>query len=192
MGASAQFVTFVEVYTAIERGTLDCGVTGADPGYGQRWYEVSDYLIGPLFSFPLVNNVINAEKWASIPGNLHQIIIEEAAKSELEALRLASIQNDMGLIKLTTECGAARDKMEFVPFSYEIKKRGLNTAVMEHVLPAWVNRLGDTRHPIITDSFNNKIGPIVGLRIERDGSVVKVPITAGPHAGKRIEEVLLE
>lgn len=173
MGATAQFLAFAEVYTAIERGILDCGVTGADAGYGQRWYEVTDYIIGPLLSFPSNNNVINAAKWASIPENLQQIIIEEAAKSELEALRIAAIQNEMGLLKNTTERGAGKDAMEFVPFSDEMNFRSLNTAVMEHVVPAWVNRVGDTGHTIIADSFNGKVGPIVGLRIEDDGTVVK-------------------
>ena len=173
MGASAQFLAFAEVYTAIERGILDCGVTGADAGYGQRWYEVTDYIIGPLLSFPSNNNVINAKKWASIPGNLQQIIIEEAAKSELEALRIAAIQNEMGLLKNTTERGAGKDAMEFVPFSEEMTYRSLNTAVIEHVVPAWVKRVGDTNHPIIADSFNNKVSPIVGLKIEADGTVVK-------------------
>ena len=176
MGATAQFLAFAEVYTAIERGILDCGVTGADAGFGQRWYEVTDYIIGPLLSFPSNNNVINAEKWASIPDDLQQIILEEAAKSELEALRIAAIQNEMGLLKNTSDDprGAGLDAMEFVPFSEEMTFRSLNTAVMEHVVPAWVNRVGDTSHPIIADSFNNKVGPIVGLRIEADGTVVKI------------------
>ena len=47
MGASAQFLAFAEVYTAIERGILDCGVPGDDAGYGQCWYGVADYIIGP-------------------------------------------------------------------------------------------------------------------------------------------------
>ena len=192
MGARAQFMAYVEVHNALERGLLDCGVTGADPGYGQRWYEVTDFLVGPLPSITFNNNVINAEKWASIPEDLQQIILEEAAKSELEALRLASIQSEMGLINLTTERGAGRDKMEFVPFSYEIKYRGLDRAAAEYVVPRWVNRVGDTRHPIIANSFNNKIGPIVGLRIEADGSVVRVPITRGPYAGKTVEQALAE
>ena len=192
MGARAQFFAFAEVYTAIERGILDCGVTGADAGYGQRWYEVTDFLTGPLISFTFNNNVINAEKWASIPEDLQQIILEEAAKSELEALRLAPVQNEMGLIKLTTELGVGRDKMEFVPFSYDIRYRGLDTAAAEYVVPRWVNRVGNTRDPIIADSFNNKIGPIVGLRIEADGSVVKVPMTQGPFAGKTVKEALAE
>ena len=174
MGADAQFIAFSEVYTAIERGILDCGVTGADAGYGQRWYEVTEYLIGPLLSFPSNNNVINAEKWASIPEDLQKIIIEEAAKSELEALRIAAIQNEMGLIKNTTEEGAGHVAMEFVPFSEEMTDNSLNKAVMEHVVPAWVNRVGDPSHPIIADTFNNKVGPIVGLRIEADSTVVKI------------------
>ena len=192
MGASARYVAFAEVYRSMERGALDCAVTGADAGYGQRWYEVTDFLMGPLPSFPFNNNVINAEKWASIPEDLQQIILEEAAKSELEALRLASIQNEMGLIKLTTGRGAGRDKMEFVPFSYEIKYRGLDTAAAKHLVPAWVNRVGDPTHPIIADTFNNKVGPIVGLHIEADGSVVKIPITQGPYSGKTVEQALSE
>ncbi len=175
MGATAQFLAFAEVYTAIERGILDCGVTGADAGFGQRWYEVTDYIIGPLLSFSSNNNVINSEKWASIPPDLQQILLEEAAKSELEALRIAAIQNEMGLLKNTSDDprGAGIDAMEFVPFSEEMTYRSLNTAVMEHVVPAWVNRVGDTSHSIIADSFNNKVGPIVGLRIDADGTVTK-------------------
>ena len=174
MGAEAYFLAFAEVYTAIERGVLDCAVAGAHIGYSQRWYDVTDYLIGPLSSFSSNNNVINAEKWASIPEDLQKILLEEAAKSELEALRIAGIQNEIGLIKNTTERWAGQDAMEFVPFSDEINYRS-NTVLMQQVVPRWVNRVGGTEHPIIADTFNKKVGPIVGLRIEADWTVVKVP-----------------
>jgi TRAP-type C4-dicarboxylate transport system substrate-binding protein len=167
MGASAQFIAFAEVYTALERGILDCGVTGADASHGQRWYEVTDYMIGPLISWPFVNNVINADKWNSIPTDLQNILIEEAAKSELEALRIGSIQNEMGLIKNQAE------GLEFIPFSEAMNEQSLNGAVMERVLPNWVKRVGSGTHPVITDIFNPNIGPLVGLKIEADGSVTK-------------------
>ena len=167
MGASAQFVAFAEVYTALERGILDCGVTGADASHGQRWYEVTNYMIGPLISWPFVNNVINAEKWNSIPADLQNILMEEAAKSELEALRIGSIQNEMGLIK------NQKEGLEFIPFSEAMADQSLNGAVMERVVPNWVKRVGSGTHPVITDIFNPKIGPLVGLKIEADGSVTK-------------------
>ena len=166
MGADAQFVAFSEVYTALERGILEAGVTGADAGYGQRWYEVTDYINGPLVSFPSNNNIINGKVWAKIPADLQQIMIEEGARSELEALRIASIQNEMGLLKNTTE------GMEFVEFSKELTDRSLNFSVMQNVIPAWVNRVGGADHPIIK-IFNEKVGAMVGLHIEDDGSVTK-------------------
>ena len=191
MGARARFVSFTEVYGALERGLLDCGITRPDAAYGQRWQEVTNFLIGPLIGTAFNNNVISAEKWAEVPDDLQQIILEEAAKSELEALRLASIQNEMGMTRLTTERGVGTDKMELVPFSYEIKSLGLDAAA-ERVIPAWVSRVGHASHPIIIDSFNGKIGPIVGLMARARGPAIRVPITQGPYAGKTVEQILAE
>jgi len=166
MGADAQFVAFSEVYTALERGILEAGVTGGDAGFGQRWYEVTDYINGPLVSFPSTNNVINGKVWAKIPPDLQQIMIEEGAKSELEALRVASIQNLMGLA-VNTNAG-----LEFIEFSPELTERSLNEAVIKNVIPGWIRRLGGPDHPII-DTFNEMVGPLVGLHINEDGSVDK-------------------
>src|SRR5262245_20667461 len=46
-------VAFAEVYTAMERGTLDAGISGTKPGLGLRWYEVSKYLVGPILCVPM-------------------------------------------------------------------------------------------------------------------------------------------
>ena len=166
IGGDAQFLAFAEVYTALERGILEAAVAGADGGHGQRWYEVTDYLAGPLTSFPSTNNIINGEKWASIPANLQQILVEEGAISELEALRIASIQNEMGLAKNL-------DKgMTLYEFNDEVNERSLNSSVIEHVIPAWINRVGSTDHRIIT-VFNEQVGPLVGLYINADGTVTK-------------------
>lgn len=166
IGGDAQFLAFAEVYTALERGILEAAVAGADGGHGQRWYEVTDYLAGPLTSFPSTNNIINGDKWASIPANLQQILVEEGAISELEALRIASIQNEMGLAKNL-------DKgMTLYEFNDEVNERSLNSSVIEHVIPAWINRVGSTDHRIIT-VFNEQVGPLVGLHINADGTVTK-------------------
>ena len=166
MGADAQFVAFVEVYTALERGILDAGVTGATPAYGQRWYEVAKYMNGRLYSFNSDTIVINKKVWSTIPEDLQQILLEEGAKNELEALRLASIQNIMGVVR-NVDSG-----LELVEFSPELQKHSFEVAAMQHVIPAWINRLKGDTGPI--ELFNQKIGPKVGVRIESDGSVVKI------------------
>ena len=179
MGAEAQFVAFSEVYTALERGILDAGVTGSTPGYGQRWYEVTTYLNGPLKSLLSTNNVINSDVWNDIPADLQQILIEEGAKSELEQLRLTSIQNVTGVQKNLS----AEPPMELVEFSPALAEHSLNVAVKQHVIPGWLNRL---HYPGAGDEavgmFNEHVGPYVGMSIDAEGTVSDVAITKGPHA----------
>ena len=164
MGADAQFVAFAEVYAALERGILDAGVTGASPGYSQRWYEVTEFMNGGLKSFNSTMNVINKEVWEKIPADLQQIIIEEGAKYELEAHRIAGIQNRMGVAR-NVEAG-----LKHIEFSDELNEHSFNVAAMQHVVPAWVKRVGGPDHPAVTDTFNGKIGPLVGLEIVADDS----------------------
>ena len=54
---------------------------------------------GPLHGIFASSNVISREQWDALPEDLRQILLEEGAKYELEALRLASIQNDVGVLK---------------------------------------------------------------------------------------------
>ena len=177
MGADAQFIAFSEVYTALERGIIDAGVTGSTPGYGQRWYEVAGYLNGPLKSLLSTNNIVNAEVWESIPSDLQQIFIEEGTKSELEQLRLTSIQNVTGVQK-NIDAG-----MELVEFTPELADYSLNVAVMEHVVPGWLRRLGyPGKNDDAVAMFNDHVGPYVGVNIGADGAVSEAPITKGPHA----------
>ena len=165
MGADAQFVAFAEVYTALERGILDCGVTGADPAYGQRWYEVTTHMNGYLVSLFNDNVVMNSANFNKLPADLKAILLEEGAKHELEALRLAAIQNEVG-VKKNELAGLIN-----VPFSPELQALS-DQAVLNNVVPGWINRVGDLSDPIFA-IFNEKVTPIVNLRIEADGTVVK-------------------
>ena len=46
-------------------------------------------------------------------------------------------------------------------------------SAMNSVIPNWVDRVGGPDAPIVADTFNNKVGHIVGLRIQPNGEVVK-------------------
>ena len=184
MGADARFIEYAEVYTSLERGIMDAAVTGANPGFWQRWYEVADYMSGPLYNFNSATSAINKKVWENIPADLQQILIEEGAKHELEALRLAAIQN---IIALQRNIDAG---LEFAGFGPEMRQASFEAA-RDSVVPNWLRRIGYPDEAQDTVAvFNDKVGPVVGLRVEPDGSVVEVPITQGPHAGKTAAEVL--
>ncbi len=212
MGGDPRFYAFSEVYTAIERRIIDAAVTSASAALGQRWYEVSDYMNGPLYSFDSTINAINRQVWGNIPADLQQILIEEGARHELESLRLATVQGDTAVWHLTGTHygGAGRTLVEFSP---EIRAQSRQVA-LECVIPGWLDRIGyapterceatasstsrstgpagtpvfrPTPSPITSgqeapfarairavDIFNRNVGPLLGLRIESDGTVTEL------------------
>lgn len=167
LGAEAQFVTFADVYPSLERGILDAGVTGSGPGYGQRWYEVTKYIVGPLSTHPHNAVVMNSDIWNSLPAHLQDILKEEGAKTEAENLRLVETWDQEGVDNNVAE------GMIYSEFTPEMQEAIRQTAI-DSSLPNWVDRVGgpDTEEVRI---FNEKVGPIVGMRINPDGSVSSIP-----------------
>ena len=182
MGAQAEFVAFAEVYDALEEGDLDAGVTNSWAAHGQRWYEVTGYMNGPLINWVPLPNLLNPDVWRQLPADLQKILIEEGARTELEQFRLAPAQI-LASVRENIDAG-----LEPTEFSSELEQHSFNIALMEHVIPAWLRRLGyPARGLDAVALFNDSAGPYVGLRIEPDGTVVKGPITKGPNAGGKGE-----
>ena len=177
MGGEPVFLDVAEVYTALERGNVDASANSVLLAVPDRLFEVADYMSGPVIGFGYTNNVINKDVWDSIPEDLQQIIIEEGAKAELEALRLAPFQNIVA-VQLNQQLG-----IQYEVFSEEIMNH-IHTVVMpEHVIPGWLRRLGyPGRNEDVVALANEKIAPYLGLAIAEDGSVEQVPITKGPRA----------
>ena len=171
MGAEAQFVAFAEVYTALERGILDCGVTVAFAAHAQRWYEVTDYMVGPLSSQLLNTVIMNAEVWERLPLDIQQIFIEEGARHELEAIRVTPAWNEVW-IQRNIDAG-----LEYQEFSDELMDHMRNVVATQHVVPGFVSRQKEDSRDAIISLFNEKIAPIVGVKILPDGTTERVPVT---------------
>ncbi len=163
MGSEAQWVAFTEVYTALERGILDGGVTGANAAYGQRWYEVADYMSGPLPLFTVENATFNYDVWQAIPEDFRQILIEEGARYELEFFRVTPILSALGIPKLLDE------GMIYTPFSEEIRAHLFEEVALKYVIPQWVKRVGGADTEAVK-LFNKNVGPVAGIQINSDGT----------------------
>ena len=177
MGGEPVELSVGEIYTALQIGTVDAVVTTLLLGVTGSLYEVADHIAGPVIGFGYTNNVINQDVWDGIPADLQQIIIEEGAKAELEALRLTPFQNFIAL-------EAAEDLgLEAAPFSDEVQEHIQTVVLTEHVIPGWLRRLGYPGSGAEAVAiYNEKSAPYTGLRIAADGSVEETPITKGPRA----------
>lgn len=164
LGAEGQFVAFADVYTALERGVLDGGVTGGTPGYGQRWYEVTDYLYGPIVgSIGVTYVTVNGDKWSQLSEESKAVLKEIGKEYEAENLRLLKEQWDPDGINLNVEEG-----MEYSDFPDDVKAKMRDTA-LDLIIPNWVERAGGPSSEGV-QIFNEKVGPIVGVVINSDGT----------------------
>ena len=177
LGGEAVDIGVAGHYLAIQNGTVDVGTTGALIAVSDKLYEVAGYMTGPVIGFGYTDNVINGDLWDGIPADLQQIMIEEGAKAELEALRLAPIQNIIPVFILQNS------GVQPIPFSSENAVYLATVIGKENVVPGWINRLGyPGKNDEAVQIFNESVGPYVGLKIEADGSVVNTQITKGPYA----------
>ena len=189
LGAEGQFIAFADVYTALERGVLDGGITGGTPGYGQRWYEVTDYLYGPIVGSIAVTYVtVNGDKWRQLTAANRAILKEIGQEYEAENLRLLKADWDPAGITLNVEKG-----MAYSDFPDDVKARMRETA-LNLIIPNWVQRTGGPNSEGV-NIFNEKVGPIVGVVINPDGTASETTATmtapTGDCAGRVVGAVCI-
>jgi TRAP-type C4-dicarboxylate transport system substrate-binding protein len=156
LGGEPLTIAFAEVYTALERGTVDAAIAGTKPGYGLRWYEVAKYLVGPISMRPHVSLALSKKTWKGLPKDLQAILKEEAeAVVEGKAFEVIEGWNQEGIDK-NVEKG-----MEHQPFAPEVQA-AIKEVLRTKVVPDWVRRAGGERAAHL---FNELIAPLAGFSV---------------------------
>jgi TRAP-type C4-dicarboxylate transport system substrate-binding protein len=165
LGAEGVNVSFSEVPGALQKGVVDCAVTGAGSGYSAGWWEVSTHLLPiPLGGWDSVVTAMNMDKWNGLDAAT-QTLITEQVKSGFEDPAWASAQdalvNDITCLTGNGECpsGDARS-MTLVEVSDEDFNRARDILTSE-VLPEWAERAGGDW----AARWNDSVGKVVGVTI---------------------------
>lgn len=145
LGAEGITMAFSEVPGALERGVIDCAVTGAGSGYASGWYESSTHLVNlPLGGWDPVITAVNLDAWNALDPAVQTFLEDQiATKFEEPAWADAGGALDRDIACLTGgECEAgAPASMTLVELSEEDKAQAL--AVLEDsILPDWAERAG--------------------------------------------------
>ena len=165
LGGQPVSLAFGEVYTALERGTVDCGITGSGSGNSVKWPEVTTHLYTMSLSWSTAGYFVNLAWWnklepairaefektfAAIEDAQWKLGAEATADGvacnvgRADGCKLASLVKKP-MIEVKAQAGAA-----------DIVKKDL----AETVLPAWVKRCGD-RCGVV---YNEVIAPITGIQ----------------------------
>ncbi len=165
LGAEGVNVSFSEVPGALQKGVVDCAVTGAGSGYNAGWWEVSTHLMPiPLGGWDPVVTAINMDKWNGLKPETQELI-QSQIKTQFEepawAVAQDALVNDIACLTGNGKCPAGEARsMKLVEVSQKDFDKAREILVSE-VLPEWAKRAGKTW----ADRWNMSVGKTVGVKV---------------------------
>jgi TRAP-type C4-dicarboxylate transport system substrate-binding protein len=159
-GGSGVNLAFGEVQQALEKGVIDCSITGTLGGYSAKWYEAAKYLYTLPFNFAAGITVVNKREWEKLDPAVRTIIETNIKTLEDQMWDLNKKEDEVGIQCNTGgQCPegppAKMVRVNPSPADLELRRK----AMLDTVLPRWAKRCGTG----CAKQFNDTIGKITGL-----------------------------
>lgn len=163
LGAEGITLNFSEVPGALQRGVIDCAVTGSLSGYSSGWHEVSTHLYPlPVGGWDHVVTAMNGKKWNSLSEQTQEWLTAEIKNNYEDPVWDSAVEETKeGIACLTGngECsrGDAGDMtlVEATDSDFTEASRHLE----ETLLPNWAQRVDQEW----VDRWNETVGDVTGL-----------------------------
>jgi TRAP-type C4-dicarboxylate transport system substrate-binding protein len=162
-GATGVTVPYSELYQSLQRGLIDCAITGSEPGYASKLYEVTDHLFPLPIIYAVQMHVVNLDFWkglkpaqqAKLAGLFKDMETEMWTTAEKSAVEGVNCNTGTGPCKLGPPA-----KMTLVTATpAELKK--MADAARKAVLPSWGKECTASL-PECAKLWNGSIGKVVG------------------------------
>ncbi len=162
LGGTPVEIAFAEVVPALERGVVDCAITGTLTGNTARWPEVATHVIEMPMGWAVYAQLVNLDKWNALTPETRDFLT--AQFDGFEGTMLATTQHSLDQAAICNyglegECTMGhKANMTQVAFNDEDRKAYF-VALEDAVLPAWASRCGDA----CVTTWNETIGTALGL-----------------------------
>lgn len=167
LGGTPITLQFSEVYTSLQRGVADCGVTSPTSGNTGKWPEVTTHFLPLSVSGSVQGHFMNLAYWNKFTPDAQAKLAAEFRKMEDQMWALAETVNADAI-----NCNVGKEpctegvkfKMQLVDVSAEDANK-VKTAVTAAVLPLWkqtCNRVD----PKCSETWNATVGKTRGYRID--------------------------
>lgn len=168
IGAEGVTLAFSEVPGALERGVIDCAVTGSLSGYSAGWYEVATHLYPlPVGGWDYVITAMNGDKWDSLSPEVQDWLMDEVHRNYEQPVWDSAVdETKEGVACLTGHGECSRGEpgdmvlVEATQEDFDFARRKLE----EDVLPAWAGSVDADA----VKRWNETIGKVTGLTAEAE------------------------
>ncbi len=166
LGAEGVNLGFSEVPGALERGVIDCAITGSGSGYSAGWWESSTHLMTlPLGGWDAVVTAMNLEKWESLDEATQTLIqtqITENFEAPAWAAAADALETDIACLTGSGDCPAGDPADMTLVEPTEADVETANRVLLETVLPDWAERAGDDW----AQRWSDTVGAAVGVQLD--------------------------
>jgi len=167
-GAQAVGIGFPEVYAALERGVVDCAITGTGSGNGARWYEVTTHMYALPVAWSVYGYFVNLAWWNRLDAPMRELLTETMRELQEQQWKLGDEASEDGIACNTGSregCSIGR-LVESRPMTVSRPSpqdlESLRGILTNTVLPAFVRRCGAG----CGETYNRVVAPISGVRYE--------------------------
>ena len=162
LGATAVTIPFGEVVPALQRGTVDCGITGTMPAYKAGWHEVVTSVLEMPVGFTIIYTAVSENSWNKMSPATKEFFTKELKEMGDRAWKVIGDEVDMGLVCVSGEGGTCSEGkpgkvVRIKPSEADVKAR--EEALNNVVLKRWAKRCGAECAKAWTDS----VGKLTGL-----------------------------
>jgi TRAP-type C4-dicarboxylate transport system substrate-binding protein len=166
LGAQPTALAFGEVYSALERGTVDCGVTGTGSGNGVKWYEVTSHIYNLSISWSTGGYFVNLAWWNKLDPAVRTFLegqfkaVQEAQWKLGNEVTQDGVDCNIGNAAGCKIHNLVKTRPMTLVKATDADKAKVREALANVVLPSWVKRCG----PKCGETYNEVIAPITGVR----------------------------
>ena len=162
LGGTSVTIPFAEVVPALQRGTVDCGITGTMPAYKAGWHEVVTHVLVMPVGFTIAFTAVSLNTWNKMDAKTKEFFTAQSKVFTDKAWKTIEDENDMGLVCTTGQGGTCSEgkpgKLVRVdPSEADLKTR--EKALNEVVLKRWAKRCGND----CAKTWNDSVGKLVSL-----------------------------
>lgn len=159
-------LNFGEVYTALERGTVDCAVTGSSGGNAAKWTEVTTHIVSYPLQWAVSGYYVNLGWWNKLDPQVRALM--EKTFQEITDAQWAlglDLTSDGLACNIGQADGCKTHTLVKKPLAEVKSDAGTPAAIQkrltEVVLPNWVRRCGDRCAQV----YNDVVAPISGVKL---------------------------
>ncbi len=160
LGASGIPMSFGEVQQGLQKGVIDCAITGTLGGYSAKWYEGAKYLYTLPLNFAAGVTVVNIDAWNSFDADVRKLFEDNSQAHEDAMWALNRSEGELGILCNTTGPCPEGEPGGMIRIDASAEDLELRRQIMlETVLPRWAERCGSD----CAEKFNATIGKVNGL-----------------------------